>query len=117
MSKIPERTMIRLVSDPPPIEQIVNRIVEYFRPHRIILFGSRARGDFHEDSDVDLLIEMDTDLRKPYREIEIDKLFPMRDWSLDVFVYTPSEIVERRENVGTLVHMAEKEGRVVYDGQ
>ncbi len=107
--------LMRLVPEPPPIDEIARRIVERFQPKRILLFGSRARGDFQPDSDVDLLIEMDTELRRPYREIEVDKLFAGRRWSLDVFVYTPEEIAALRDNVGTLVHLAEREGRVLYD--
>ena len=38
------------------LEQITRRIVEGFHPQRLILFGSRARGDERRDSDVDLLI-------------------------------------------------------------
>jgi uncharacterized protein len=112
---MPERELKRVPAEAPPLDEIVERIVQHCRPRRILLFGSRARGDHHDDSDVDLLIEMDTDLRKPFREVEIHKLFPERAWSMDVFVYTPEEIAERKPNVGTLVHMAEKEGRVLYD--
>ena len=39
------------------LEQITRRIVEGFHPQRLILFGSRARGDERRDSDVDLLVE------------------------------------------------------------
>ncbi len=37
---------------------MVRRIVHRFRPERIILFGSHARGDAGPDSDVDLLVVM-----------------------------------------------------------
>jgi predicted nucleotidyltransferase len=99
----------------PPIDRIVRTIVAAMRPHRIVLFGSRARGDAHEDSDIDLMIEMDTALAKPYREMEIDKLFGLRDWSMDVFVYTPDEVQRLRHDVGTVVHVAEQEGEVLYE--
>jgi predicted nucleotidyltransferase len=35
---------------------ITAKIIEKHRPERIILFGSAARGEFHHDSDIDLLI-------------------------------------------------------------
>jgi len=38
----------------------IQRIVRGYRPDKVILFGSFARGDFHEHSDVDLLIVKDT---------------------------------------------------------
>lgn len=39
-----------------PIAEMVRRIAEGFAPEKIILFGSHARGDATEDSDVDLLV-------------------------------------------------------------
>ena len=35
---------------------IVDRIVDYRIPKRVILFGSRGRGDARPDSDVDLCV-------------------------------------------------------------
>ncbi len=51
--------MIRTV-DKDLIEEIVRRLVAAIDPDRIILFGSRARGDSGPDSDLDLLIIKDT---------------------------------------------------------
>ena len=45
----------------PPLDLIVRRIVEGLDPERIILFGSRARGDPRPDSDVDLMVVMKTE--------------------------------------------------------
>src|SRR5437016_6587810 len=42
------------------IRDLVDRIAVRFKPQKIILFGSYARGDFTRDSDVDLLVVMDT---------------------------------------------------------
>ena len=41
------------------VQEIVRRIVAGFNPKRVFLFGSRARGDHHADSDVDLLMEVE----------------------------------------------------------
>jgi predicted nucleotidyltransferase len=40
------------------IHEMVRRIAVQFRPEKIILFGSHARGDARPDSDVDLLAKM-----------------------------------------------------------
>ena len=42
----------------PALAEIVRRLVETFRPDRIYLFGSQARGDADADSDYDLLVVM-----------------------------------------------------------
>jgi predicted nucleotidyltransferase len=104
-----------MVMESPPIEKIVSTIVERFNPKRIILFGSRARGDADPESDVDLFIEMETAKSPPDRAIDVISLFGLRRWSMDVFVYTPEE-VERRRNVnGTLVSIVESEGKLLYE--
>lgn len=48
----------------PVLGEIVRRLVEAFRPDRIYLFGSRARGDAGADSDYDLLLVL-PDLPEP----------------------------------------------------
>lgn len=88
----------------PPIDEIVQRIVEQFHPRRIVLFGSRSRGTAYPDSDVDLMVEMETELKRRDRELVIDGLFGARDWSMDLFVYTPAEVERERDTVGSLLY-------------
>jgi len=40
----------------PFFDQIVKTIVSVVAPDKVILFGSYARGDYHKDSDIDILI-------------------------------------------------------------
>jgi predicted nucleotidyltransferase len=97
------------------LQEIANAIVERFDPVRIIVFGSHARGDQSEDSDLDLFIEMETDRRLPERAIEVSALFGLRTWPLDLVVYTPAEVARLRNIHGTLVSMVEAEGEVLYE--
>jgi len=53
--------MRQIVVDANLLQEIVRRLVEAIDPDRIILFGSRARGDARPDSNIDLLIVKDTD--------------------------------------------------------
>jgi predicted nucleotidyltransferase len=97
------------------IQQIASRIIEKFNPWRIILFGSHARYDAMPNSDVDIFIEMDTDKRPPERSLEISRLFGLRNWAMDVFVYTPDEVNRLKSIHGTLLSSIESEGEVLYD--
>ena len=111
-------TMAYLIPAPaadPPIDDIVRRIVEAFRPRRIVLFGSRSRGVARPDSDVDLMIEMDTRLGPLERAQRIYSLFGPRRWSMDVVVYTPAEVTARRQQRNSLLRTIEAEGRVLYE--
>jgi len=73
------------------IQKIARQIVERFRPQRIILFGSYAEGKPTRDSDVDLLVVMETDghpLHAAARiSASIDHPFP-----LDILVRRPAEL-------------------------
>lgn len=97
------------------LEEIAEAIVKSFHPKRIILFGSHARGDQREDSDLDLFVEMESDRRPPERAIEVSSIFGLRRWPLDVVVYTPSEVDRLRQVRGTLLSMIETEGEVLYE--
>ena len=55
------------------IRALVQRIVERFKPEKIILFGSYAYGHPKPESDVDLLVVMDTPLRARQQRLEISR--------------------------------------------
>ena len=100
--------------DRPDLAAVTTRIVERFRPRRVVLFGSHARGEAGPESDLDLFIEMESDRRPPERASDVAALFGLRRWPLDVVVYTPAE-VERLQGVGgTLLARIEAEGRTLY---
>jgi predicted nucleotidyltransferase len=93
---------------------MVSRIVEGFDPQRIILLGSQARGDAGPDSDIDLLVVMETDSRRRaavrIRMALDDIVIPK-----DIVVVTPIEFERRKDIVGTLEYPAVREGRVLYE--
>jgi predicted nucleotidyltransferase len=99
----------------PPLDRIISAIVEAFHPRRIVMFGSRARGDARPDSDLDLMVEMETSLSPPRRAMAIDALFGLRGWAMDVLVYTPAEVEEQRHFRNSLVRVIEAEGKVLYE--
>ena len=103
------------VIDQELIDEVVRKIAERFRPRRIVLFGSHARGDAGPESDIDLFIEMDSDLRPVDRAIQVDALFDNRRWALDVFVYTPAEVEAHRGRISNLLAYVEAEGKVLYE--
>lgn len=97
---------------------MADRIVQRFHPLRIVLFGSHARGDAHEGSDIDLLVVMPDEwsgVRK--REATVAILDELSDLpvSKDVVVTTPDEIKRRGQLVGTALRLALREGNVIYE--
>lgn len=96
------------------IKEMTSRIVERFKPVKVILFGSYARGCAGIDSDVDLLVvmpvkgskrKMRLDIRQALHDIHVPK---------DIVVSTPEEFEWRKEIVGTIERPAALEGEVLY---
>lgn len=97
------------------MNEIVRRIVVTARPEKIILFGSRARGDARLDSDIDLLVVADDPQPRSRRASALygvlsDILVPM-----DILMYRPEEIEEWRNVPQAFVTTAVREGRVLYE--
>jgi len=92
------------------IDQVVEQIVEKFKPQKIILFGSYARGNPRPESDVDLLVVMDG----PNRSLEMRRHLGVM-FGLDLLVYTPQRLQERVEMGDWFLRDVLKEGKVLYE--
>lgn len=97
------------------IDRMTRRVVRRFRPERIILFGSCARGDAGPDSDVDLLVVMPVEGSKREKQIEIRLALHDLKVPTDVIVSTPEEFAWRKDIVGTIEYPAGHDGRVLYE--
>ena len=98
------------------IQAITRLIVERFDPEQIILFGSHARGEANEHSDLDLLVVMHTDAGRrqhgnPIRRA-IAEHFVL---PIDVIIRPPDVLAEQRNNPYSLIHKVLEEGEVVYE--
>ncbi len=95
--------------------EIVTRIAARFHPLRIILFGSHAKGEATEESDVDLLVVLPHVENKREVTIEIRRALADLPVAKDIVVTTPDEIRQRGDLVGTLLRQALREGHVLYE--
>jgi len=111
----PPRRPLRLSPDAERwLPTIKRRIVRRFRPERIVVFGSQARGDATPDSDVDLLVVVSDgrDRRQLVRSIRVALADVVV--SKDVFVTTPDDAARYGDVIGTLVEPALREGATIY---
>jgi predicted nucleotidyltransferase len=97
------------------LDYIVKTIVEKINPHRIYLFGSQARGDATEESDFDIVVVADMEGPRHHRGVAVSQLFPLRDFSLDVFVFKPEEFEKQKGYISSVSYLACNEGRILYD--
>jgi predicted nucleotidyltransferase len=95
--------------------ELLERVVRYFDPQAVILFGSHARGDADEDSDYDLLVILDDDAPAEKRRLQAG-YESRRGWhgAVDVIPCTRSVFERRRRVIGSLPDIAAHEGVVVY---
>lgn len=107
-------TMSEVAESTPNLDGVVQRIAERFSPDKIILFGSRARGDAKPDSDIDLLV-LFPEVADPNRraaELYASLLdFPR---PMDIVVSTSSRFERYRNVVNTVYWPASRDGRVLY---
>jgi predicted nucleotidyltransferase len=99
------------------VREITNKIVEHFDPEKVILFGSQSTGIARTDSDVDLLVIMDTDESSIQRAIEVKKVCRPRFVSMDVLVKTPEEVETTLERGNFFLDQILDQGRVLYERQ
>lgn len=111
--------MGQLLSYPPVtdefLEEVVRRILSVGSPLKIVLFGSRARGQAMSDSDIDLLIIEDSDLPR-YKRSSLYRrallgVFPAKD----IVAWTPQEVAEGQAVPNAFITSILAEGKVLYE--
>ena len=96
------------------VNAIVNRIVEFYKPEKVILYGSYNTENRKKDSDIDLLIVKDTDMRLIERLIEVERLLSDRTLPLDIMVYTPEEMRYLFSVGSPFIEEVLEKGRLLY---
>ncbi len=97
------------------IHFVLEKIISFYTPEKVYLFGSQARGDANEDSDIDFLIVNNSNEPKRQRALKFRKtlrgnyLYPV-----DILVYTPTEFQSEQNIKGTIAYHVSKEGTLLY---
>lgn len=97
------------------IDEIVNRIASNYNPDKIILFGSYARGNYTDNSDLDFILVKETNAPKHKRGIEVRKLFFGLPISMDFKIYTTSEFNSELANKFSFLSSAIKDSKILYE--
>lgn len=97
------------------IRKVVQPIIHHCHPERIVLFGSHAHGQTHSDSDVDLLIVMQSKKRPVERTIDVTKTLHFYPFPMDILVRTPQEIRRRLRMGDPFYEEILERGKVLYE--
>ena len=107
---VPNRTQI----PQEVIRSLVEQIAVLFHPQKIILFGSYAYGTPRPESDVDLLVIMDTQRSELEQAATICRTIHYR-FGLDLVVYTPDHLAQRLEWGDSFLREIKQHGITIYE--
>jgi len=95
------------------IETLIKHILYWLNYEKIILFGSRARGDYSKRSDYDILVIMIDDITiKEKMELSslLRKKLAKKGIDADIIIKSKEELDYYKDKIGTVVRSALKEG-------
>ncbi len=97
------------------LSEMVKKMCQVGSPEKIVLFGSRARGDNDSDSDIDLLVVESTNLPRYKRAARYRKAIAGLFLNKDIVVWSPEEIEEWKSVPNAFITTILREGRVLYE--
>ena len=98
------------------VQKLLKSLLPY-QPERVFLFGSWARGEEDELSDLDLVVIKQTAAPFWDRLREVASLLPADIGGVDILVYTPDEFAAMQQEGNAFAEMIAEEARLIYDHQ
>lgn len=97
------------------LDEMVRRLVEAYKPERIYLFGSHARGEAGPDSDYDLMVIVRRSEMPLYKRAqEAFRVLQGIGVPKDVIVLTEDEFCRKQSVVTSLPATIKREGKLLY---
>ena len=96
------------------IQQAVQRLLSVAAPSKVILFGSHARGDASDGSDLDLLVVEPEVSNVGAEMMRLHKALWPLNIPVDLLVCSESDFEKKREWRSSAIYWAAREGKVLY---
>jgi len=105
-----------MLPDPALAQQIlIERVVAAVHPEKIILFGSRARGDHRPDSDFDILVVMTQDVEQPWNLArDLRRAVGLIGYGKDIVVVDHRRLNNEAGLNGSIIGMALRDGKQIW---
>ena len=97
------------------ITKMTELLVEAASPKRIILFGSQARGDAGQQSDVDVMVVEEKITDRLAEMVRLNRLLHSLDIAVDLLVVSADKFNYWRDTPGNVYFEAATEGRILYE--
>jgi uncharacterized protein len=97
------------------IDAAVRILADAAKPVRIILFGSHARGDAREDSDVDFLV-IEREVEDRAREmVRLRRLLRPLRIPAEILVFSAQDVARWGDQPGSVLYWALREGKLMHE--
>ena len=96
------------------IQDTLGRILSVVSPKQVFLFGSAARGNLHDNSDIDLLVVVPNGTHRRKTAQSIYRNLVGLSFAADIVVVTEEDVDKYRDAEGWVIREALAEGILVY---
>ena len=97
------------------IKRLTELLIEAAKPNRIIMFGSQARGEAGDDSDLDVMVVEETVSDRAAEMVRLNRLLRYLDVSVDLLVVSADKFNYWCDTPGNVYFEAATEGEVLYE--
>jgi len=97
------------------ITRMTELLIEAANPKRIIMFGSRARGEAGEDSDLDVMVVEEGVSDRAREMVRLNRLLRSLDIPVDLLVVSAEKFNYWCDTPGNVYFEAATEGKVLYE--
>lgn len=97
------------------VDEVVKKIVSFYKPEKVILFGSYAKGTATNRSDMDILVIKETDEPFRIRGRLLRQLFYSSIIPVDLLIFTKEEFEEYQAKPYSFIGSVLETGIEVYN--
>ena len=96
------------------LKETIQRILSVVQPKKVVLFGSASRGEMHKDSDIDILVVVQTGTHRRKTAQKIYRNMVGVGFAVDIIVVTEDDLEKFKDNPGMVIRPAIEEGKILY---